>query len=70
VDLVFNLYDENEKPTCYKNGPDMQLPAILKIISFTINITKQLNTTGIPGTTRLMLTAKKNDFLIGYICKV
>lgn len=63
------MYDQNNQPACYKNIGDIKFPGILKIKSATFNITKQLNATGIPKKTRLLFTVKKNDFLVGYICK-
>lgn len=48
---------------------NVHLPGIVKAISGFINVTKQLNATGIPGTTRLLATLQKNDFLVDYICK-
>jgi hypothetical protein len=69
LDLVGKFYDSKEQPSCYKNTVDFKFPGFVKIISGRINITKQLNFSAVPGTVKLLLTVKKNDFLVGYICK-
>jgi hypothetical protein len=69
LNFSINFYDQSGKPSCYKNTPDVQLPGMAKIMSGYINITKQLNATGIPQKTRLLITIRKNDFLINYLCK-
>lgn len=69
MDCTIHTYDENGQPSCYKNIPNIKFPGILKVITATINITEHLNATAIPGKTRLLFTLKKNEFLVGYICK-
>ncbi|KAI6242912.1 hypothetical protein M3Y99_00200500 [Aphelenchoides fujianensis] len=56
----------DQTPSCYKSVASVQLPGLLKLISGSITINKQLS---VKGNSKALLTLQKNSWLVGVVCK-
>ncbi|CAD5210904.1 unnamed protein product [Bursaphelenchus okinawaensis] len=65
-DGVAATYDSQHRPSCHGNEPDVKLPGSVTALSGMVKVSQPLK---LIGNSKVLLTLKKNSFLIGTVCE-
>ncbi|CAD5213310.1 unnamed protein product [Bursaphelenchus xylophilus] len=65
-DGAASTYDSKSQPSCHGNEPDVKFPGSVRALSGFVKVSKPLK---LVDNSRVLLTLKKNSFMIGTVCE-